>query len=113
MLRTTAALIGIAMVSVGCLPAASQQPSNPNPSPVTTAENGWRGKSFEFGKGSETDFPLEGHWTVSRGTVGFRLLFPEPSEVDSCKPVPDREPKTGTNCRLLPLASFPLPQSLV
>ena len=34
MLRTTAALIGIAMVSVGCLPAASQQPSNPNPSPA-------------------------------------------------------------------------------
>jgi len=34
MLRTTAALIGIAMVSVGCLPAASQQPPNPNPSPA-------------------------------------------------------------------------------
>ena len=34
MLRRTAALIGIAMVSVGCLPAASQQPSNPNPSPA-------------------------------------------------------------------------------
>lgn len=36
MLRMTAALIGIAMVSVGCLPAAGQQPSNPNPSPAAT-----------------------------------------------------------------------------
>ena len=36
MLRTTAALIGIALVSVGCLPAAAQQPSNSNPSPAAT-----------------------------------------------------------------------------